>query len=96
MAIIIGKDEVYNLYSTIVDVPLFESGLNKEMLEFHIKEEYGNEGLKDLPRKLERVNQYGTSSRVDNILKDTVHIFLTNTNITLEEFISTYLKIKES
>jgi len=56
------KDKYFE-WSTIVDAPI-TIGMSKSELEKHIKEEYGNEGLKGLPERLERVSKTGTSSLI--------------------------------
>lgn len=57
-----GKEgDFYMEWSTIVDAPV-TYGMSLEAFKEHIKEEYGNQGLGELPRRLERVEQYGSSS----------------------------------
>ena len=41
-------------------------------LREYIKEEHGNDGLRDLPARLERVEKTGTSARMHNSLADTL------------------------
>jgi len=62
----------YNLYSTISDAPVFESGLCLDELQMWYKEEYGNAGLRILEDLIPRANACGTSSRLDNDLRDTI------------------------
>lgn len=61
--IIIHHEGVFNVYSTIVDAPLYNEGLDEETLREYIRAEYGNEGLRRLPRRIKRARQYGASSR---------------------------------
>lgn len=91
---IIGKDGVYNFFSSISDAPLFESGLTKKHVEEYIREEFGNQGIKNLTKRLERVAKKGTSSYVEESLEDDISIFLSNNNLSLGAFINKYLTIK--
>ena len=53
------KDKYFE-WSTISN-SLCTYGLSLEELKEYIKEEYGNEGMGDLPDRLERVDKVGTS-----------------------------------
>lgn len=53
------KDKYFE-WSTVVDAPVTR-GMTERQLTRHIKAEYGNEGLSELHRRLERVAQNGTS-----------------------------------
>ena len=59
-------------WSTVVDAPV-SYGMDMEELESYTKERYGEEGLKDLPQRLERVKKTGCSSHypqsVDELIK---------------------------
>lgn len=57
---IIHYNGVYNVWSTVVDSPLFVSGFTRRMIEQWAQEEYGNQGLKDLPARLELAHKQGT------------------------------------
>lgn len=54
------KDK-YNIYGTVSDGFFFDKGLTLSELVSYIKEEYGNRGLENLPRRLERAHTYGHS-----------------------------------
>ncbi len=62
------KDKYFE-WSTIVDAPL-TYGMNEDELKFYIKEKYGNEGLAELPARLERVEKQGTSCHFNYTLED--------------------------
>ena len=62
------KDRYFE-WSTIVDAPV-TYGLTLDELREYIKEEYGNEGLEELPARLERVEKYGTSSQNQESAED--------------------------
>ena len=58
--ILIKIEDKYFEWSTVVDAPTTYAMDKKELEEF-IKEEYGNEGLRELPERLKRVEKQGTS-----------------------------------
>lgn len=60
----------YNIFSMVIDVFLFETPLSREEVEAWIKERYGQEGLDELPKRLERAHYSGTSSWVFDDLED--------------------------
>lgn len=60
----LDKKEYYFEWSTVVDAPV-TFGMSLEEFKEYYKERYGLEGLKGLPERLERVEEKGTSSRVD-------------------------------
>lgn len=54
-----------------VDAPVTYGMTKQELFDF-IKEEYGNEGLKELPARLERVEKTGTSFYYGNTIEELV------------------------
>ena len=50
----------YVEWCSIVDAPRTR-GITHFELEEHIKEEYGNEGLREMPARMARVEEHGTS-----------------------------------
>ena len=66
------KDKYFE-WSTIVDAPV-TYGMNKEELRNYIKEEYGNRGLRELPQRLERVEEKGASWQSGANLEDTIRL----------------------
>lgn len=63
------KDKYFE-WSTIVDAPV-TFGMSHEELFNYIKREQGEQGLRLLPMRLERVNQKGTSaigSTIDDLI----------------------------
>jgi hypothetical protein len=87
---IIGNNGVYNLFSSISDMPIYESGLTITQLFQILKEE---SDINNFDKRIARVNKFGTSSFVVSSLEDDVCIFLENNNITLKTFIKRYLTI---
>ena len=67
---IIRNGNAYNLYSSIVDAPMFVSALTREQLFQWYKEEYGTHGMRDLPERMKRVDAKGCSSRLHASLKE--------------------------
>lgn len=65
------SDVRYLEWSTVVDAPV-TYGLTREEIQAHIKEEYGQQGLRDLRARLERADAKGTSSWVDRSLKEAI------------------------
>jgi len=57
---IIKIKDMYYEWSTIVDAPV-TYGMTLKELEEHIRYRYGQEGINELPKRLERVNKQGTS-----------------------------------
>ena len=61
----IGKiNGLYFEWSTVVDAPMAYNMTLPE-LQAYIKEEYGRDGLSELPARLKLVEQFGLSSRYD-------------------------------
>ena len=68
---IIKLEDKYFEWSTIVDAPV-TFAMSRDELEEHIKEEYGNEGLRELPERLKRVDKQGTSCCVPLTVEDLI------------------------
>jgi len=60
--IIIHHKGAYNIYSTVSDNARFVSALTEEQLKEYIKEESGNQGLRNLPDRIKKAKETGTSS----------------------------------
>ena len=58
---IVKLDDYYLEWSTIVDAPITYGMKLKEFKEFY-KDEYGNRGMEELPKRLERVENQGVSA----------------------------------
>lgn len=56
-----GDRSWYLEWSSVVDAPV-TYGMSLEELHEYIKDEYGREGLHDLPERLMRVEKYGASA----------------------------------
>ena len=69
---IVHHKGAYNIYGTIADGAYFESALTLNQLKQYIKEEFGEQGLRNLPQRLERAQQKGTSSINANSLEETL------------------------
>lgn len=63
--------EYYMEWSTVLDAPL-TNGMSLEDFKIAYKEEYGNNGMHELEKRLERVEQKGTSSMLDRNVDDTI------------------------
>jgi hypothetical protein len=60
---IIHKDGAYNIFTTIADGACYDGALTLEQLREVIKDEYGEQGMRDLPARLERAHESGCSGR---------------------------------
>ena len=59
---IIHKDGAYNFFSTVTDSCYFEPALTLDELKEWYESEFGRNGMRDLPRRLERAVSKGTSA----------------------------------
>tara|TARA_R110000851_G_C13085040_1_gene566205 strand:+ start:189 stop:491 length:303 start_codon:yes stop_codon:yes gene_type:complete len=87
----------YNLYSTISDGFVFKSALLLHQLEGWYKKEYGDSGMCNLPPRLQRAHEKGTSSLDDNSLEDFLicnRAGVDEATLSLEDCISQYLSYK--
>jgi len=89
--VIIGYEDRYNFFSTVSDTPIYDSALTAEQLVEVIKIERGKEGLRGLEGRMERVKVKGTSSAIDSSLQETILIFLSNADMSYQEFLDNYL-----
>jgi hypothetical protein len=78
---IIYYEGAYNEYTTVADGPCWEGGLTLEQLKMVVKKQYGEEGLKALPERLELAHKTGTSFQGITL------------KVTFEEFIKRYLTL---
>ena len=93
---IIQHNNVFNLYTTVADGCYFNSGLTLEELKEWYKEEYGNRGLEDLQPRIDRALEKGTSSLLDNSLKDCISCNRAGpkeSKLSYNKFINKYLVI---
>jgi hypothetical protein len=77
----------YNIWSSIVDDCIFEESLLRQQLLDYIKEEYGNQGLRDRREAIIRAEKRGTSSMLGAKIKD----FADNLSLSEHAFIKKYL-----
>lgn len=68
---IVKLKEHYLIWSSTVDAPISE-GMNLHDLKDWIREEYGRQGMEQLPARLARVEAKGTSSKGDDDALDTI------------------------
>lgn len=61
----------YLIWSSVVDAPICVCENETDVAEY-IREKYGNEGLRELPRRMERVKAKGTSAHDDDSALDTI------------------------
>lgn len=63
--------DLYFEWSTVVDAPV-TYGMTLDELKAYIKEERGNDGLKELPRHLENIDRQGTAMQTNYTLAELV------------------------
>jgi len=88
------KDKYFE-WSTVSDSPI-TYGMSKTELRDHIKEEYGNDGIDALPKRLKRISINGTSA-IGETLSETTSVNRageSETCITIQQIYDRY-KIKK-
>lgn len=70
---IVKVGDRYGEWSTIVDAPATVLGTREQFEEFYLAE-YGKQGMKGLPARMERVESRGTSSMLDMSAEETVSL----------------------
>jgi hypothetical protein len=97
---LIHHEGAWNVYSTIVDAPIFEEALTKEQLEEWYLEEYGRNGLTTIfPSRVERALSKGTSCQLSLDLRDCLkgnHAGLLDAELSFDDFIAKFLTLKTS
>lgn len=97
--LIIHHGGAYNLYSTIVDGPIFETALTLEQLTDHIRAERGAEGINELPRSLERAHKTGCSGLSGQSFQDCIsrnRAGVDGARLSDDEFVNQYLTITKN
>lgn len=64
---ILHKDGAYNIYSTVVDAPLFDEPVTIGELREYIRGEYGDQGIRELAVRLERAHLTGCSGHGETL-----------------------------
>lgn len=94
--LILHKDGAYNIYSTVSDNCLYGKALTLDDLKEKIIIHYGEFGMLELPRRLERAHATGCSSIHNETLEDCIQCNRAGPNeteLTEEEFIHRYLTL---
>lgn len=97
--LIIHKDGAYNLYTTIADGPCYERALTLEELTEVIRLDLGEQGLRELPARLERAHKSGCSHIGGWTLEECLSANRAGPNesrLPVAEFIATYLTLPTS
>lgn len=68
---IVKLDDWYLEWSTVSDAPVTR-GMSREDFDAHYRERYGSEGMRELPARMERVDEKGTSSFMYDDAKGTI------------------------
>lgn len=94
---IVHHNGAYNFYTTIADGACYESALTIEQVTEIVQREAGEEGLRQLPYRLQRAQQHGCSS--GESLADTLVCNRAGENeseLTEQEFIDRFLTLAGS
>ena len=95
MSLICHNHGHFNIYSTISDQFIFASSLTKDQLELYIKEQYGKQGLNELPSRILRGERTGTSAiDKDEELESTLlcnKMSKNETHLTIEQCVKIFL-----
>ena len=97
--ILLHHKGVYNFYTTIADGACFELGLTLEQVKSHIKEELGNQGLKNLPDRIKRAQKTGTSEITGislNVLLLCNRAGKNERKLSTKQFINRFLTLKKT
>lgn len=93
---IIHHEGAYNFYTTVGDGACYEEALTLEQVRQIVQEDLGNEGMRDLPARLERAHKTGCSS----FYEDLDSCLIANragpneTELSKEEFIKRFLTLR--
>jgi hypothetical protein len=93
--ILIGINGKYNIFSTIVDAPLYEEAFDEEELREVYRIEYGNASMLEFENRLERCKTKGTSSWLDKDLESLISCNRAGedeSELPYDEFVNKYLK----
>ena len=94
--LIIHKDGAYNLYTTIADGACYEIALTLEQLTEIIRFDLGENGIRELPQRLERAHSTGCSSIHGMTLEECIQCNRAGpgeAHLSNEEFIAKYLML---
>lgn len=89
--ILLHHEGAYNFYCTVSDGPVFQTAVTRDQLEEYYRREYGERGMRDLPERLKRAHEKGSSGFDDRSLADAV--MLNEEELSTEEFIQRYLTL---
>ncbi len=96
---ILHKDGAYNIYTTIADGACYESALTLEQLEEVIRLDHGEQGVRELPDRLERAHRTGCSSVYGQTLEECISCNRAGPNETrlpADVFIEKYVTFRRS
>jgi hypothetical protein len=94
--LILHKDGAYNLYTTIADGACYESALTLQQLEEVIRFESGEQGMRELPARLERAHKTGCSSMHGETLEECISCNRSGpdeTKLSAAEFVEKYMTL---
>ena len=92
--LLIQKDDVWNIWSTVVDAPLYERGMTREELTEVIRYEHGAAGVRELGPRIARALKTGCSHIGGWTLEECIECNRAGpreSRLSLEDLIAQYL-----
>ena len=94
--LILHKDGAYNIYTTVADGACYESALTLDELKRVVRFEQGEQGMRDLPARLERAHKTGCSSLRGETLEECIlcnRAGPNETELSVAEFVAKYMTL---
>lgn len=95
--LILHNNGAYNLYSTVSDNVCFDSALTLAELEEVIRDDLGEQGIRELPARLERAHRTGCSSTDGMTLEECVEDNRAGPDeetMPLDQFVAQFLTLR--
>lgn len=70
--ILIHKDGAWNIFSTVVDAPVFEHAITYDDLKYYWYTQYGATSIMNFIESSERAKEHGTSSPMEKSIKNLI------------------------
>jgi len=90
---IIHRDGAFNLFTTITDGPVFDRGVTREELETWYRNEYGQQGMRELPARIARALETSCSSLLGDTLQLLIATWARVHHKKADDFIPTFLTL---
>ena len=96
---ILHRDGAYNIYTTIADCACYESAMTLDQLEKVIRFDLGEQGMRDLPYRLNRAHKTGCSSMSGETLEECISCNRAGpheTCLSVDEFVEKYMTLPQN